>query len=1045
MVRCGLWWRVVLVVSLVEMFAPLLEAQSATATLSGDVVDETNASVPDVAIVVVNSDTALTRQAITSAGGGFAIPLLPPGRYTLRAARDGFAPVEMRDIVLNVGDQVALAVRLTVASVLETLNVTAEPPRSNTSASVGTVVDRAFVENLPMNGRSFQSLIALTPGVVVTKTVAGGQQGQFSANGQRADANYFTVDGVSANIGSSTNPSFMQSGGGALPAMAVTGGTNNLVSVDALQEFNIQTSTYAPEFGRSPGAQVQIVTRAGTNQLHGSAFEYFRDDALDATDWFANRSGLSKARERQHDFGGVAGGPVVKNRLFFFVSYEGLQLRLPQTQNTSVPSVDVRQSAPAALRPYLNAYPVPNGRVLTGGFAEFNASYSEPSSLNATSVRIDHRLGDRVSFFGRYNEAPSDTTQRGDTVRSLNILFKTRLLTRTLTGATTQTIGARAVNELRANYSRSEAAGALSDDDFGGAVPLPTSLAFPSFADPENSSFQFQLTGNKQLLIGKLAANVQRQVNVVDNLSLVTGRHQLKFGVDYRRLSPINNQRDYEQIVTFSGLVGANGAPTPGTVMSGIASRVFIRSFDPLVLLTQNWSAYAQDTWNVTPRATLTYGVRWEVNPPIRGLDGHDLYTVTGLERPASIALAPPGTPFYKTTYTSLAPRVGLAYQLSNRPGRETTVRGGFGVFYDLGTGTLASSAGFFPYQRSKTINSVAYPIDPQLAPAPAFSTGPPVVTIVVAQPNLVLPRTYEWNVTLERSLGTNQVVSVAYVGAAGRDLLRNESLRNPNADFTGVTVVRNAATSDYRALQLQYRRRLSGGFHALASYTWARSTDIASDDTGNNAAAGFIDPEVDRGPSDFDIRHSFNGAVFVDIPSPRSGRFVRSALGGWSFEAIVTARSAPPVNLIGQTSTTGFSANLRPDVVPGAAFYIDDPTAPGGWRYNRGAFQPPAGPQGTLGRNALRGFPAGQIDLGLHRDVAVTHGATLQVKAEVFNVLNHPNFADPVADISSAQFGQATQMLGRSLGSGGFNGGFNPLYQIGGPRSVQLAVRVQF
>src|SRR5262249_11040362 len=204
-------------------------------------------------------------------------------------------------------------------------------------------------------------------------------QGQFSVNGQRADANYFTVDGVSANFGVTGYPVLVQAAGGALPALSVSGGTNSLVSVDALQEFRIQTSSFAPEFGRTPGGQISIVTRSGTNAFHGTLFEYFRNDKLDASDWFANLNHLAKPQERQNDFGGVVGGPVIKDKTFFFFSYEGLRLRQPLTQQTVVPDAASRQQAPAAMRPFLNAYPIANSAQVGTGLAQFNASFSNPS------------------------------------------------------------------------------------------------------------------------------------------------------------------------------------------------------------------------------------------------------------------------------------------------------------------------------------------------------------------------------------------------------------------------------------------------------------------------------------------------------------------------------------------------------------------------------------------------------------------------------------------------------------------------------------------
>src|SRR3989441_130120 len=389
--------------------------QSSTATLSGTVMDDAGAVIPAVNITLLNLSTALQRHATTDEEGSYIVPLLPPGRYNVTAQRDGFTTVEIRNVVLNTGDQLALRIKLKVSEIGESVIIVDDPSSIQQSAAIGTVVDRHFVENLPLNGRSFQSLFELTPGVVLTRA-SFNEQGQFSVNGQRANANYFMVDGVSANIGVSAGSAPGQSAGGSLPALTALGSTNNLVSVDALEEFRILTSTYAPEFGRTSGAQVSIITRSGGNEVRGTVFDYFRNDALDASDWFANSKGLRHPAIRQNDFGGVAGGPLIKDHSFYFFSYEGLRLRQPQIATTEVPSLPSRANAPSGTKPFLQAFPIPNGPETHNGLAEFSASYSDPSSLNAASLRIDQVVRSKMVLFGRYNRATSATVQRGSTI-----------------------------------------------------------------------------------------------------------------------------------------------------------------------------------------------------------------------------------------------------------------------------------------------------------------------------------------------------------------------------------------------------------------------------------------------------------------------------------------------------------------------------------------------------------------------------------------------------------------------------------------------------
>lgn len=1027
-------------------------AQGTTATLSGVVEDEAGAVIPGVNVAVISLEQGFRRSTLTNGEGIFIVPQLSPGPYTVKVEHQSFIPTESK-VVLNVNDQRTIKITLKIGNLQQTVEVLTTPMLIDESAAVGTTVDRQFIENMPLNGRSFQSLIALTPGTVLTKASAD-NPGQISINGQRGNANYFTVDGVGANIAVTRTSNVSQTLGGSLPGLTAQGGTNSLVSVDALQEFKVLTSTYAPEFGRSPGGQVSMITRSGTNNFHGTVFEYFRHDVFDANDWFGNATRLPKPKERQHDFGGTLGGPIFlprfgeggrqpwydgHNRTFFFFSYEGLRLQQPQVAaNVDVPSLSLRQTALPRIQPFLHAFPIPNGADLGNGLAQFSASYSNPSRLNATSIRIDHAVNSRLNTFFRYNNSPSEVVARGTS--SLSSPTFSTMDTMTLTGGATFTFQGQTINDLRANYSRVNGDTFNFLDTFGGAVPIPIELALPPFVSPENSFFSLLVNLGPTLSLGKTAASVQRQVNIVDTLSTIAGNHQLKFGVDYRRLTPTFGPATYALVAFFNNATAARTAT---------ASSLNIQGRQQADLIFSNFSAFAQDTWKSHRKLTLTYGVRWEVNPPPKGVDGNNAFTVLGIDNPATITLAPRGTQLYKTTYNNFAPRFGVAYQLVQTPGRETVLRGGVGLFYDLGSGQAAQGFTSPPFSTGAKLplpTNVAFPATPAILAPPSTPT-PPFTLVNGIDPNLKLPRVYQWNFAIEQALGSNQTLTTSYVAALGRRLVSVQSLQNPNATFANVNIVRNRGTSDYHAFEAQFQRRLSRGLQALASYTWSHSIDLVSSDFG---------VDLDRGPSDFDIRHSFSSAVSYDIPAPRSGSAVRAILGGWGLDTIVHSQTATPVNVLARQlfSVAGTFINVRPDLTEGIPVYVEDPAAPGGWKLNntvvagrpgcKGPFcPPPSNRQGSLGRNALRSFPLNQIDLSLRRAFRLRENVALQFRTDIFNIFNHPNFGDPSNLLTRANFGLATTMFGRGLGAS--SAGLSPLYQIGGPRSMQFSLKLLF
>jgi hypothetical protein len=910
-------------------------------------------------------------------------------------------------------------------------------PVINESPAVATVVDRHFLENLPLNARSFQSLISLTPGVTIAMPSTS-NPGQFSVNGQRTNANGFFVDGVSANIGVSTGDTLGEQAAGSLPALTSFGGTNSLISMDALQEFSIQTSTFAPEFGRSPGAQISLISRAGTRSFHGTLFEYFRNDKLDANDFFANRAGLPRAQLRHNQFGFAVGGPILLPRFgeggktwfngrdhsFFFLSYEGLRLRQPQTVVTTVPSLRVRALAPPNIRFLINAYPLPTGPESgSTGRSPFTGVYSDQATLNATGLRIDHNFSSRFSVFGRFNNAPSQSVNRINSIsQPPNNLLALDLQATTFTIGSTQSIDSQSFNEVRVNYSRSSGERNRYLDSYGGAVPVTVADLLPGFARGPHASAQITFF-SLAYSIGAFNDNLQRQFNIVDNFSHARGSHSFKFGLDYRRLTPIFQARDFNSVSTFSN---------EAAISSGKVTNGFVQIQKRTEPVFNNFSAYFQDLFRPAKRAALTYGIRWDVNPPPSDAAGNIPFALTSSD-PLTAKLAPPGTPLWKTTWHNFAPRAGISYQLSDSPGRELLLRGGLGLFYDLGNTQAGDAYTRGPFTAtSPFFTNQLYPLPLTPASIPAYPTNGTVGQTNASDPNLKQPYTWQWNLTLQESLGTNQTISASYVAAVGRRLIRPRLIRG-NPSFLNLNFADNGSTSDYHALQLQFVRRLTNSFQALASYTWAHSLDDISDETAMLTSV--------RGNSDFDLRHNFSAALQYGVPSRRKG-LAGTILRDWQTSLIIHAQSAYPLTPFTSSLSilSGLIVAQWPNLNAGVPVYISDLSVPGGRRINKLAFSPPpAGTQGNVGRNSLRGFAAYQFDFAFQRMFSLSEEIKLTFRGEAFNVFNHPNLGQPVADLNNPFFGQSTQMLVRNLG------GLSPIYQIGGPRSIQLALRLNF
>jgi hypothetical protein len=685
-------------------FGSALCGQSTSASLRGRITDPSHAVISDAKIAAVSATTNVRRETTTLGSGEYSLSNLAPGSYRIEIEKPGFKKLIKPDVTLHVQDSLEIDFELAIDDSAERITVESGAPLPNTgSGTVSTVIDRGFIETMPLNGRSFQALIGLTPGNVTAKSYYTGI-GQFSIDGQRTDANYFFIDGVSANVGitQGANVYLGAAGAGAAQATGNNGGYNNLVSVDALLEYKIQTSTFAPEYGRTPGAQISIVTRSGSNQWHGNLFEYLRNDIFDSRDYFASLDSLPKPAEKQNDFGGTLGGPILRNQLFFFFSYEGLRLRVPFTRTEIVPSTSLRASAIPAVAPLLNAYPLPTtGDVPGVATAMAVSTFSDPSTLDATSLRLDYAATSRLSLFVRGNYGPSNGAQNGAfDFYSRSTVSHTIADIDTSTAGATWLISPRLVNDFRVNLSHAKGATDVNPANFGGAKAPSDQYLFSSNPGVSSGNAVFlvyMLDGSSGYYVGNDVTNHQKQVNIVDSLDWSRGSHGLKFGLDYRRLSPTNGYRPWE----IDYLANSFEELAQGKIFE---ARVISNDAAVLRPVFTNVSLYAQDAWRVKPRLTLTYGVRWDYDPPPSESSGHPLFTAINLNDPAHVALAPKGTPLWKSDKHNFAPRLGFADTLNNSPGRELVLRGGAGIYYGLGNQQGAQGTLGFPYTRANTL-----------------------------------------------------------------------------------------------------------------------------------------------------------------------------------------------------------------------------------------------------------------------------------------------------------------------------------------------------
>lgn len=1028
-----------------------------TSSVVGIVKDSSGAVVPGAKISIADPARGYQLTISTNDAGQFSFPTLPVGAYKLTVSHAGFQDAVVENIQLDINHVARLDVELHVAAQSTSVLVSVEPSTLDTQTSeLGQVISNQSIEYLPVNGRDFTKLSLLVPGA--QSNVEGNLSGGIVVNGQRSTSNQYVIDGADTTVGG--GPFAYRTPGSGTPSGAV-GTSSSLATMESIQEFKVQTANYSAEYGLMSGGIVNIVTKSGTNSLHGAVYDYLRNSKLDANDFFLNQAKIKKPPFTYNDVGGAIGGPVLKNKSFFFATYDHQQEVFSRAVNGSTLGLGARAITDPALAPLVSFFPVPTGPDNPGGLTgPFIGVAPSKGWENDFSVRIDHQIAGNDRLSGRYTYGDSSALIGGE-FGSFPLSFQTtQARIQTVSLSEVHTFSPTLFNTFTAGFSRNAA------DIFAELKPGPGTAGDPF--GPDGQPVQPQVAILDITLRGGSSPPQISHINDFsyrEQLAWAVGKHTLRFGGDVRRVQ--------DNLLNFANHAGLFLFLK---VQDFTQNRPFFfvdftGNLHEGVRFT-NFAPYVQDAWRITPNLTFNLGLRYELNTVPTESHGR-LRNITEVTDIATATLGAFGADLYKGDHNNFAPRIGFAYLLH----QSTVIRGGVGIFYDTPT-QLAGDLFFNPGITAINVifgpplgGPAKYPIDPSLLknqPSP----NPPFTQSVVIDPNLRNAYTIAYNLNVQHSLGHETVLKLAYAGNQGKklyrqralNLLQNGSTTPPNTNFPtgGITLVDNSASSNYNALQAGLTRQV-GRLQGTFSYTFAHSIDDVSTTGGYGSVNSNIFPtnpnnlRADRGNSDFDLRHNVVLSFTYDLPLDKVGSLPHIVSRGWSVGGLYSYHTAFPYTpLLGSATVANGDPNLggseRPDVVPGVPTYI---TA-GGHSHvaNPAAFQCPGGGSiaagcptngifGNAGRNTLRAFSFNQLDFSMAKDFLFTERYGLQFRAEFFNIFNRTNFANPGTTntnvLTSPQFGQPTAMANFS------STGLGQFFNSGGPRNVQLALRFHF
>jgi carboxypeptidase family protein len=1095
--------RVVLGFVLAACLLPAsLAAQAVTGTILGAITDSSGAVMPGVTVTLTNAGTGLVRAVTTDSNGEYTAPSLPTGRYAVRAELPGFKTVTMPDVDLGVDMRMRINVKLEIGAVEESVTVTGSSPLVQTSSSeLGTTVAEEQIKTLPLNGRNFVNLTRTVPGVVRgipganidgAGSLAWRASASFSANGQRPRDNNYMLDGVD------NNETWLQT-------------VVLFPSVDALDEFKLQTSTYSAEFGRSLGGVVNLQIKSGTNALHGSGFEFMRNDALDANNFFNNRAGRAKPEFSQHQFGGTIGGPLVKDHTFYFFDYQGYRVNQGATYLSTVPSAKMRagdfseinrviynpithlpypgnvipqsQWDPAARNILNQLIPEPNtAGVLSATGQTINNYLINPTLTrqdNQIDLKVDHavtsnnRVSSRYSYEKTHRVLPA-TLPHGDAGFTFGA-GDGNIKAQGLSVNDTHSFNSSWLNEFRFGWSSIKFF--MTPIDYGTNPARAVGIPGINLNEVTSAMSQIMFANGGARNLGANANQPlitnQNDFQIFDNVTRVAGKHTLKVGgsITHRSREILNadtivGRFDFrqEQSSNCAGITsGCTLIPNTGfdvaSFLLGYSSAATRALFDAgtYTEIRPEFSAYIQDDIRVTSRLTVNAGLRWDTYVPwVEENDKQSNFDVTtGKFVVASDSATIGGVQVgrYLQTYSrrDFGPRFGFAYDIAGNG--KTIVRGGYGLFWNFTPGgTSSSKAQNPPFLQAQSFTtslgtnvvlSQGLPAPPGVDPnrAPAGSTRSAFL------PDFRDAHAHNFNVNMQRQFGGNYMVEAAYSGSRTKDAALKVDLnqakptlgvsdQNVNRPFAAVApalrtvgALSSAGYVEYNGLLIKFQRRSANHFSFLNSYTFGRAIDLNSDNDGTVTLTDIFNPEYNRGPADYDVTHTFSSNWIYELPWA-----AQRGWGGWQLSGILYLRSGLPITITqSQAMLSTGVGNNRPNTICDPV--LSSPTI-GQW-FNTSCFQQVADTTATFGntgRNTVRGPGQFNIDASLIKNTKFGPVSS-ELRLEVFNLLNHPQFANPNGQLGNPQFGTISAMLA------------SPSCALCGTteRQMQLAVKLKF